>query len=233
MQPESSDTLLKINLGCGTSTHQGWINIDSSYNAKLAKYPKIKWLLAKSKLLPNRLLEISWPDNITVMDIRRDLPYPDGSVTYVYSSHLLEHLTHKTARKLLEECYRVLTPGGAIRIVVPDLLVSIKKYMESYEKWDENSQTPSPAGHFLESLSMLPKDTGKDPLLVRAYNALYNKNTHKWAYDRQSLSYLLKSIGFKNISQKEFMESSFNEIAALDIPSRFEGAICLEAIKKT
>ena len=39
----------------------------------------------------------------------------------VYSSHLLGHLTLKSANQYLREAYRVLKPEGVLRIVVPDL----------------------------------------------------------------------------------------------------------------
>ena len=59
----------------------------------------------------------------------------------------------------------------------------------------------------------------------------YDKNTHKWAYDDQSLARLLKVTGFKNISKKHFMQSAIEDIANLDIRERFEGSVCLEAFK--
>lgn len=139
MRTENTETLLKLNLGCGLATQEGWVNIDSSCNARLAKYPRLRRFLGKLKILPGRLLEVPWPKNITSLDVRRGLPYPNSSVMYIYSSHLLEHLSRAEARKLLKECYRVLVSGGVIRIIVPDLRTCVGKYTDSFQKWGENS----------------------------------------------------------------------------------------------
>jgi ubiquinone/menaquinone biosynthesis C-methylase UbiE len=42
---------------------------------------------------------------------------PDSSVDQVFSSHFFEHLAD--VRRLLEECERVIKPGGEISVIVP------------------------------------------------------------------------------------------------------------------
>jgi predicted SAM-dependent methyltransferase len=45
-----------------------------------------------------------------------------GSVTEIYASHVYEHLSYQNeVPKALAEAFRVLKPGGLIRIGVPDL----------------------------------------------------------------------------------------------------------------
>lgn len=229
---ENAKTLLKLNLGCGLVAPVGWINIDSSYNARLAKYPEIRRLLRKFKIISETLSEIPWPKNISILDVRKGLPYPDNSVKFIYASHFLEHLLRAKARKLLKECYRVLVfGGGVIRIIVPDFRVCVEKYIETFQKWDENSQELPPAEIFLENINMYDPGLMKQPFWIRFYKKVYDKNTHKWAYDEQSLAYLLKLTGFKNICNKAYGESFIEDVLNLDLPQRFEGSICLEAIK--
>jgi SAM-dependent methyltransferase len=48
------------------------------------------------------------------------LPYDDGQFGYIFSEHFFEHLFLDEAIALLTECFRVLRPGGVIRICVPD-----------------------------------------------------------------------------------------------------------------
>ena len=43
-----------------------------------------------------------------------------GSCAACYSEHFLEHLDADDARRFLRECRRVLAPGGACHVVVPD-----------------------------------------------------------------------------------------------------------------
>jgi len=232
LRQEKNTITLKLNLGCGLVAPDGWVNIDSSYNARLAKYPKLRRFLGKFKILPKRLIEIPWPKNIIILDVRKGLPYPDNSVKYIYSSHFLEHLSRAEAKKLLGECYRVLVPGGALRIIVPDLLACVEKYTEAFHKWDENSQGLCPAEIFLENLAMYDHGLANEPFWLRFYKKkFYDKNTHKWAYDEQSLSYLLKGTGFKDICKRKYGESLIENVVNLDIPERFEGSICFEAVK--
>ena len=84
---------LLVNIGCGQVAHPVWLNLDS--------YP------AAPKVLR--------------CDLRSGLPCLAGSVTMCYSSHVVEHLSLQEAAAFLAEQYRVLRPGGIIRVVVPDL----------------------------------------------------------------------------------------------------------------
>lgn len=54
-----------------------------------------------------------------VWDLRRGLPFEDNSVDAIRASHFFEHLTPGDAKRLLNECWRVLKPSGQIHIVVP------------------------------------------------------------------------------------------------------------------
>lgn len=48
----------------------------------------------------------------------RGLPFPDDSIESIVSHHCLEHLFHGFL-PLMDECHRVLKPGGIFRIIVP------------------------------------------------------------------------------------------------------------------
>lgn len=47
------------------------------------------------------------------------LPFKDNSVDLIYSSHMLEHLSHDSLVELLNECYRVLKGNGMMRLNCP------------------------------------------------------------------------------------------------------------------
>ena len=66
-------------------------------------------------------------------DIRTGLPFPDNSFSAVYHSHVLEHLRRSSAPALLRECYRVLAPGGILRVAVPDLEAIARLYLKNLE----------------------------------------------------------------------------------------------------
>lgn len=48
------------------------------------------------------------------------LPFEDGEVAHIYCGHMIEHLPPWDVLPTLEECYRVLAPGGTLTLVCPD-----------------------------------------------------------------------------------------------------------------
>jgi predicted SAM-dependent methyltransferase len=94
-----------VNLGCGTCFHSDWVNLDF----------------------------VSQSPDVIQHDLRTRLPLHDGSCAVVYHSHFLEHLPHAFAPLFLQECYRVLVPGGVLRVVVPDLETIARLYLKNLE----------------------------------------------------------------------------------------------------
>jgi predicted SAM-dependent methyltransferase len=90
-----------LNIGCGGHFHEAWTNIDL----------------------------VSTSPFVRAYDLRKGLPYPDGSFDAVYTSHVLEHLSPETAKASLREQFRVLKSGGIIRVVVPDLEGIVQEYL--------------------------------------------------------------------------------------------------------
>jgi len=84
--------VIRLNLGCGPYPIEGCINIDM--NPRQAKADLIR-------------------------DVRRGLPYDDGSVDAITASHFLEHLSCDEMLALMEECWRVMKPRAQFSIVVP------------------------------------------------------------------------------------------------------------------
>lgn len=97
--------MILINLGCGYVYHPEWINLD------LIKSP-----------------------GVIYGDVRKRLPFPDGYADVIYHSHVLEHLSRAEGAAFLKECWRVLKPGGIIRIAAPDLEQIAREYLKNLEK---------------------------------------------------------------------------------------------------
>ncbi|MBU2534523.1 MAG: methyltransferase domain-containing protein [Alphaproteobacteria bacterium] len=56
--------------------------------------------------------------------------FKDDSVDYVYSSHLIEHLTNEAVLALFKSVYRILKPESTFRLVAPDRRIFINAYLE-------------------------------------------------------------------------------------------------------
>jgi SAM-dependent methyltransferase len=57
------------------------------------------------------------PATVNIVALGDDLPFKDGTLDYVLSSHVMEHFFDPV--KALREWYRVIKPGGYIYIIAP------------------------------------------------------------------------------------------------------------------
>ncbi|MBI3481088.1 MAG: methyltransferase domain-containing protein [Nitrosomonadales bacterium] len=58
------------------------------------------------------------------------LPMSDDSVSLIYASHVLEHFGRYAYKAVLKEWFRVLRPGGVLRLSVPDFAACAAIYYE-------------------------------------------------------------------------------------------------------
>jgi len=64
--------------------------------------------------------------------------FDDESVLEIYASHVLEHLSYQSSlAKALREFQRVLVPGGALRVSVPDLTILCQLFLEPALDFDD------------------------------------------------------------------------------------------------
>lgn len=69
----------------------------------------------------------------------RPLPFADGTVDEVWSSHFLEHLTQEERCFFLNDLYRVLKPSGTVTLTVPHW-ASNRAYGDPTHKWPAISE---------------------------------------------------------------------------------------------
>jgi predicted SAM-dependent methyltransferase len=94
-----------LNVGCGERFHAAWTNLD--------------------------MRPVS--PEVTRHDVRAALPFENDAFDGVYHSHVLEHLPRAEGERFLRECWRVLRPGGTIRVAVPDLEMLARLYLKHLE----------------------------------------------------------------------------------------------------
>jgi len=54
--------------------------------------------------------------------------FDDNSVSYIYSSHMIEHMELESVQNIFNESYRILKPGGVIRTCCPNSSQFIQEY---------------------------------------------------------------------------------------------------------
>lgn len=102
------DEGLRINLGCGRHTLDGWFCIDA------APHPQA-----------TRPLDL-------LCDVK-SIPLPDGCAREVQAIHLFEHLYFWECAPAIEEWRRLLRPGGILTLEMPDLMKWCRNILQGRE----------------------------------------------------------------------------------------------------
>lgn len=123
---------LCVNLGCGPTPFDGWVNVD------ISRGPGI---------------DVVW-------DLRRALPFRDESCSLIFSEHVIEHLSREDAERLLRECHRILQRGGILRLSTPDAGRYLRSYAGDGEflrhpNFQQPIETP------LDRINMMMREDGQ------------------------------------------------------------------------
>lgn len=175
---------LKLNVGCGEVKLPGWVNIDIEPGADL------------------------------VIDIRKGLPFDDSSVDFIYSEHVLEHLTFEEGEKILREFYRCLKIGGVLRIAMPDLDYIIRKYNAD---WKNQGWLSWPEYEFIKTRGQM-------------INISFRWWGHKYLYNEEDLRNQLIKAGFRKKMRYNRNKSNFTELCNLE--TRKDSKLIMEAKKE-
>jgi hypothetical protein len=224
-----------VHLGCGVITPPGWINIDGSWNARLAKYPVLRRALHALHVTSADKIQVPWNPDILIHDLRKPLPFGDGCAATIYSSHLLEHLYFQEGQRLIRECFRTLAEGGVLRIVVPDLRSIVLDYLgeNSFPESSNEFEGTCSADRLNQRLLMRSPVPPSRNFFYRLYSSWKDFHTHKWMYDADSLKHHMRSAGFVEVRGMALHESRIAGIEQVEDPSRVlrgEG-ICIEGVK--
>ncbi|MEO6223569.1 MAG: methyltransferase domain-containing protein [Vicinamibacterales bacterium] len=173
----------RLQIGAGSSRRPGWLNTDIEPGAGLA-----------------------------FLDATQRFPFEDGSLHYIFSEHVLEHLTYDEGKAMMAEAYRVLAPGGKMRISTPDLARFIdlfdehpsedaKAYVVGKMQWHDWPNEPNPAAIIL--------------------NLQMSSWGHKFMYDLATLGGALTRAGFGNV--REFEQNISSDEQLRDLEERDSG----------
>jgi predicted SAM-dependent methyltransferase len=175
----------KLQLGAGPNPLRGWLNTD---------------------LLPDL-----YPEHraeTLFVDTTRPLPFADGAFGYVFSEHQIEHIPEPAGRRMVAECFRVLRPGGRIRLATPDLAFAVRLYTQP-DGEEERRYVDWVLDRFL------PEVHGGNR---RCYvvNQLLNAHGHRFVYDEETLRAILDDAGFREVSRFGVGESGDPALSSLE-----------------
>ena len=203
---------LKLNLGCGAQVIEGWTNVDYALGARLARTPLIGSLVKKTKAFG-----VNWDPSIYVHNLTTKFPWADGTVDVAYTSHTLEHMSLEQGKAFLKECYRVLRPGGILRVIVPDLRPIVDRYLSG----------ETPAENFLDTLHVLYSQYDSK---LKTGLAPFIQFPHKCMYDQAALLRTCHGLGIPAQAATGF-ESGIEDIRKIELENRVQEAVIIEAVK--
>ncbi|HSS95721.1 MAG TPA: methyltransferase domain-containing protein [Terriglobales bacterium] len=203
--PVVAESLLRINIGCGTTAPYGWYNIDNSPSIWLSRVPVARTLFRAP----------AWPRDVRCHNVLKGLPFGNESVDFIYSSHTFEHFTYAQSLEVSKECLRILKPGGILRIVVPDLGQIVRDYLAD--------SAPLASHRFVERLIL--GHTWRDLLHPGAH--------HSQMFDARSLVAMLQEAGFEDPQQSVFGQSPIPGLMEVELESRRRESLYVEAQKAT
>ena len=165
-----SHSVRKLQLGAGGNDPKGWLNTD-----------------------------IEPTSNEVYLDATRRYPFPDGSFQYVFSEHVIEHVPWEAGVAMLKESYRVLTPGGKVRVVTPNLTKFVQLLTGSAD---------ADAQRFIAA--KLRFHGWPESPVTGAY--IFNRQVREWGhqflYDSATLRKSLELAGFKQITEYRIEEKT-------------------------
>lgn len=175
----------RLNWGCGDHLGAGWINSD----AKRA------------------------PGIDLVADIRAGLPLDDDSIDYAVSVHALPELSYREQLPALRELLRVLRPGGALRLVLPDLDRAIDAYREGRRDYFE----------------VPPEEAGSDGGRFISHILWFGYSRTLFTAD--FAAELLERVGFEQVERHSYRRTGSPFGAIVELDNRDGESFYLEARK--
>jgi predicted SAM-dependent methyltransferase len=190
----STRVIRKLHIGCGDHLLEGWLNAD---------------------LFPRSA-------DVLHLDSTEPFPFDDEQLDYIFSEHMIEHISYAQGLQMLSECHRVLKKNGRIRISTPSLafLIDLYRANESglqaeYIRWATGQFVKSaPCSHATFVINNFVRDWG-----------------HQFIYDEEILSASLRTAGFSEITRHELNQSEHEALRNLENEERMpQGFLRLETM---
>jgi predicted SAM-dependent methyltransferase len=184
-----------LNVGCGNNLLSDFINLDYMWTKNL---------------------DLCW-------DIRKGLPLRSNSLSGIFTEHALEHFEWRDiAQTVIPELFRVLKPGGVIRICVPDAEMAIDAYTQARRDGLVSKPFRNRDPH---ALTPLMNVTNTFRRLFESY-----ESGHKFAWDYQTMEFFLDRAGFVEIERVSYMNGR-NKDLLVDYQKRAKESLYVEAVK--
>ena len=166
-------------------------------------------------------VDFNWRGGVDIVwDITAGLPLDNECMTGVFTEHCLEHIPLESGDLVLQDIFRILRPGGRVRIIMPDAALYLSRYMSAQQN-DVDA----------EPLPYAEKDDFHgiyQPIM--SVNRIFHDHGHQFLYDWDMLRALLARHGFIEIERCEFGQGK-DEKLLIDTARRAPESFYVEAVK--
>jgi predicted SAM-dependent methyltransferase len=188
----------KLNVGCGANILKGWLNVDFD------------------------------PVSVEVvnLDATKRFPLPDSAFDFIFTEHMIEHISYAHAEHMLRECFRVMKAGGRIRVSTPDLKFLVDLYSADKSPLQE------------EYVRRTAEELGVKALDTHVINRFVREWGHIFIFDEKALKFALEEAGFTEIARCALNESPAPVLRNIEHETRRPPGflrletLTLEAVKK-
>lgn len=186
-----------LQIGAGVNRHEGWLHTN--------------WFPIRP-----------WGRKSVFLDATGRFPFADGTFDHVFAEHMIEHVPYGGGLAMLRECFRVLKPGGRIRISTPDLrsIVALlgddlSPLQRAYVEWGAENYV----------------DRGDPPRAMAMVNKIMRGWGHQFLYDEETLRESFGLAGFAEVERVRVNESRDPFLAGIDNARKYpEGFLDLESV---
>jgi predicted SAM-dependent methyltransferase len=162
----------RLQLGTGANAYEGWLNTD--------------------------VIDFRRRNDVVYLDVTKPFPLPDDSFDTVFSEHMIEHLTYADGLHCLRECFRVLRPGGRVRVATPSLRRVAALYGDDLSDLQRR---------YLAWATDVFVEHAEIALPGFVVNNMLRNFGHEFVYDEQTLAHVLTLAGFVDVTEQPLGES--------------------------
>jgi len=148
------------------------------------------------------------------LDATKPFPFDCGTFDYIYSEHMIEHISWQNGQTMLRECHRVLKPRGVMRIATPDLEVVLGLYsptlsaeQKNYIEWMARKALPGVSTH----------------QAAFVINNAFRNWGHQFIYDGNLMTLALERCGFTDIRRCAYGESNEEHLRQIEMHGKHIG----------
>lgn len=159
-----SHQIKMLQIGAGTTLLEGWLSTD---------------------IRPLRR-------EIIFLDATEPFPFENDTFDYVFSEHMIEHISYDDGLSMLQECQRVLKPSGKIRIATPNIENIVGLYSRQESEFDQE--------YIKWAIDRFMKDT-KSYHKSFVVNNFFRGFGHQFIYDPVTLQDAMEKVGFIQVKR--------------------------------